>query len=149
LPIPLLDDALLRRARLALLRELGRGAGLHLDDKALAILADQPASGALAIAGRSILSRVVRETALPLRLADTARSALITFQLATLLNHYVVKHHEGPDLDERSATRLRERIDRAVMGGPPFSQVLRSPRGYADFLRQAFDHIWKPSGSEA
>lgn len=148
LPIPLLDDALLRRSRLALLRELGRSAGLHLDDKALQILADQPSSGPLAIAGRSILARVVRETALPLRIADTGRSALITFQLATLLHHYVGKHHRGPDIDEPAAKRLRAAIDRAIADGPELSQVVRSPKGYANFLRQSFDRVWA-SGESA
>lgn len=143
-PIPLLDDVLVRRARHALLRELGRGAGLHLDDKALQIIADEPTSGALAIAGRSILARVVRETALPLRIADTARSALATFQLATLLHHYVAKHHRGPDLDAISAKSLRATIDRAVNEGPSLMDVVRAPKAYADYLRQSFDRVWVP-----
>ena len=143
-PVPLLDDALVRRARRTLLRELGRGAGLHLDDKVLQIIADEPTSGALGIAGRSILARVVRETAWPLRMADVARSALATFQLATLLNHYVVKHHRGPDLDEVRAKSLRTTIDRAVKEGPSLTDVVRAPKAYADFLRQAFDRVWAP-----
>lgn len=142
-PIPLLDDALLRRSRHALLRELASGQKLALSDEVIATIAHEPKRSTLDIASRGVVSRLLRQAALPLRLADRARSALATLQMATLLEHYARHHHRGPDLDETSAQALRDAMDQAVAAAPSLLQALRAPTAYADALRAKFDGLWK------
>jgi len=141
LPVPFIDDYLLKRGRKTLLRDVGKRSGLELTDEVLDELATPPPASALARAGMGLAGRFTRGVALPLRVVDRARAALVTFERATLLDHFATRH-KG-QLSMESAKRLRRRMDQALAAVPLRS--LRVPTGHADALRAAFDAV--PDGA--
>jgi hypothetical protein len=145
LPVPLLDDALLRRARTALLRELASAARLRLDRACLATLAAERPGSFVRAAGAGIVGRVLRGATMPLRVAGRARAALETFQLATLLDHYARQHHQGLDLDADRAKALRRAFDEVIAETRLHLGDLRHPEAHAAALRAGFDEHWARS----
>ncbi len=142
LPVPLVDDFLLRRSRRALFAALGRATRLRLSEPVLDVLVEDQRRSLLHRAGTGLVARTLRIAAMPLRIAGRARAALETFELATLLEHYARRHHRGLDLDERSAAALRTAIDETV-GEVRFGLgQLREPRAHAEALRARFDERW-------
>ena len=135
LPVPLIDDYLLQRGRSVLLRDVARRSGVELADDVLKELTRPPGASFLARAGLGFAGRVLRGAALPMRILDRARAALVTFQRATLVDHWA-RTNEGT-LTLEAAKALRERMDAALVAVPLKSW--RVPSGHADALRAAFD----------
>ena len=141
-PLPFIDDALLRRSRTTLLHELATAAGLRLDAAALAALTEAPRRSMVQRAGLGVLQRALRGAATPLRVAGRARAALETFQLATLLDHYARRHHRGLDLDADRAKALRRSFDEVIGETRLRLGDLRRPTAHAEALRTGFDARW-------
>lgn len=141
-PVPFVDDVLLRRARRALLREIATRARLHLDAPSLEVLAADPEVSRLARAGLGLVARALRGAAMPLRVADRARAALVSYQLATLLDHYARVHHRGLDLDVERTRRLRAAFEEVMRITPPQLGALRRPADHGTALRATFDALW-------
>jgi len=141
-PVPLIDDALLRRSRTALFRELAEAARLRLDHDSLAAFVAAEERSAVRNAGVSLVSRILRGAALPIRVAGRARTALDTFQLATLLDHYARVHHEGLDLDSDRAKALRRAFDEVIADTRLRWSDLRRPADHAAALKARFDEHW-------
>ena len=128
LPVPFVDDFLLRRARTTLIRELAVRARLRLDEASLdAFTSDRKASRARDL-GVGLVTRTLRRAAIPLRLAGRAHAALETFELATLLDHYAREHHRGLDLDVERARALRRVFEDVIAATPLGLAGLRSPK---------------------
>lgn len=138
LPVPFADDLLLGRARRTLLRDVAKRAGLEVEPELIERLTAMPKGPRLAATGGWLMGRVLRRAALPLRLYDRTREALVSFQRATLLDHYARHHHTGGALSPEQATALRDRMDAAIAKAPLSS--LRGMAQHAVALRQAFDH---------
>ena len=134
-PVPFADDLLLSRARRTLLRDVGRRAKVELDAEVLDRLTAAAKAPRLAPAGGWILGRVLRRVALPLRLFDRGREALVTFQRATLLAHHL--RHGGTSLSPDEAAVLLARMDSAAARASLYS--LRHLEEHAVALRAAFD----------
>lgn len=138
-PVPFVDDFLLRRARTTLIRELAERSRLRLDAASLdAFTSDRKASRVREL-GVGLVTRTLRRAAIPLRLAGRAHAALETFQLATLLDHYAREHHRGLDLDVERARALRAVFEEVISATPVGLAGLRSPAQHAEALRTSFD----------
>ena len=136
-PVPFADDLLLERARRTLLRDVARRAGLELGPEIIEELSATARGPHRAAAGGWLVGRILRRAALPLRLYDRTREALVSFQRATLLDHFVRNHHPGGALSTSDATVLRARMDAACARAPLSS--LRGLELHAVALRAAFD----------
>ncbi len=142
LPVPILDDFLLRRSRRALFSTLAKESGLALAKDALDVLVEDPSRSLLRTAGEGLVGRIVRLSAIPLRVATRARAALETFELATLFDHYARTLHEGGELYVPRARALRVAMDEALSGVRVGMAGLRDPRAHALALRARLDERW-------
>ena len=133
-PVPFADDLLLGRARRTLLRDVARRCGFELDATALDQLTAAPSGQHRKAAGGWLVGRVLRRAALPLRLYDRGREALVSFQRATLLDHYL---RSGGTITSDDIATLRARMDAAATRVPLSS--LRGLEQHAVALRDAFD----------
>jgi hypothetical protein len=141
-PLPVVDDFLLRRSRATLVRELAARAGLRLDEAALkALLMERGGVRARSLA-LSVISRALRGAAIPLRVVERARDALETFQLAILLDHYARYHHQGLDLDADRARALRASFDEVIADTRIRLDDLKQPTAHAAALRTRLDERW-------
>lgn len=136
-PVPFADDLLLGRARRTLLRDVALRAGLELPPELIEQLSATARGARRAAAGRWLVGQVLRRAALPLLLFDRTREALVSFQRATLLDHYARNHHAGGALSTDDVTALHARMDAACARAPLSS--LRGLELHAVALRAAFD----------
>lgn len=141
-PVPLVDDALLSRSRRALFQTIGEATKLRLDREALSAFVASEERSPARRAGVSLISRLLRGAALPIRIAGRARTALDTFQLATLLDHYARAHHHGLDLDAERARALRRAFDEVIAETRLRWSDLRHPADHAAALKARFDEHW-------
>jgi hypothetical protein len=141
-PVPLIDDALLRRSRRALFQTIAEAGKLRLDRDSLAAFVAAEDRTLARSAGVSLVSRILRGAALPIRVAGRARTALDTFQLATLLDHYARAHHQGLDLDAERAKALRRAFDEVIAETRLRWSDLRHPADHAASLKARFDEHW-------
>jgi hypothetical protein len=142
IPLPFVDDVLLKRARKALFLELARRARLYVDDEVIAILTAEPQRSMVGTVGVEAVSWLFRRATLPLTITARGRAALQTFQLATLFDQYARQHHSGLDLDVENAKKLRAAFDQVLAMLPPGLASLRRPATYGQRLREAFDARW-------
>ena len=121
LPVPLLDDLLSGAVRTTLLRRIADIRHVGADDGALAHIADgaaptsaSAAAGTARTVARFALRRTFRRAFSAMRVASRAEAVVGTFAVATLFDHYCVRHHVGAGIDATLARRLRETIERAI-----------------------------------
>ncbi len=118
-PVPALDDALVRGMRRGLLGSLAERRQVDIDQAALDVLcADGPtvqpttvwtvlSSAIPVLRPRSWARRFLVGFLLLRRLDEVVR----LFHLATLFDHYCARHHVGLAIDEAAARRLRPVFD--------------------------------------
>jgi hypothetical protein len=119
MPVPVLDDALVARARRRLLREIAEQRRVDVDEGALRTLAEPPGPTWLEAAGVgalawSLLGRRLRRLAGGIFALRRADEALFTYQTGVLFDHYCARHHLGSALDRERAGLLRSTMQRAA-----------------------------------
>jgi hypothetical protein len=142
LPVPWVDDFLLRRSRRSLFVALARRHELHVSSAVLDVLVEDRDDSLVRTIGVGVLGRLVRYAGAPLRVAGRARAALETFELATLFDHYARAHHAGLDLDPPRAKALRAAMDDVAAAVRLGLSSVRDPRAHADALCARFDERW-------
>jgi hypothetical protein len=122
-PVPALDEALVRSLRRGLLLRIAERRQVDVDEAALSVLsADDPGterttlwtllgSAIPVLRPRSLTRRFLVGFLVLRRLDEVVR----LFHLGTLFDHYCARHHLGPGIDAAQAARLR----------PVFDQVSR------------------------
>jgi uncharacterized protein (DUF697 family) len=119
LPVPVLDDWLVSSIRRGMIRRIADARGVDMDEDALRAIADGPeappkwaelVTGGLAV---RLASRQSKKLILAVLAARRAQAAARTFETATLFDHYCARIHVGLGLNDASAKKVRQLIDKA------------------------------------
>lgn len=119
-PVPLLDDWIVALVLGGGYRRIAASHHIDLERDALRMIVHgtaEPASLTEMAAGGLLIKlagRAARRMMVALATIDRARSATRTFVTMTLFDHYCARLHTGLALDVRTASALRDEINRAI-----------------------------------